>query len=89
MTRLGPAVAILALFGAHAAPAQLERYMGGGVGNDAPPREAVVQPYHLDFTDRLCVADYGDLQARCVEDRPRLNTRRSRPTGHGALRHRP
>ena len=75
------ATALMALFPT-VATAQLERYMGGGVGNDAPPREALVLPYHLDFTDRLCIADYGDLQARCVLDRVhKLASFAGRPVG--------
>jgi DNA-binding beta-propeller fold protein YncE len=67
MQRIGITLAGLAALSAAAAHAQLERYMGGGVGNGAPPREALVIPYHLDFTDRLCLADYEHLQARCVQ----------------------
>lgn len=67
MGRIGITLMGLAVLSAAAARAQLERYMGGGVGNEAPPREAVVAPYHLDFTDRLCVADYDHLQARCAQ----------------------
>jgi hypothetical protein len=67
MRRTGIALIGLAALSAAGANAQLERYMGGGVGNEAPPREAVVSPYHLDFTDRLCLADYDHLQARCVQ----------------------
>jgi hypothetical protein len=68
MRGIGITLVGLAVLAAAAANAQLERYMGGGVGNEAPPSEAVVVPYHLDFTDRLCLADYDHLQARCAQE---------------------
>jgi NHL repeat len=62
------ALALLCLLLATPAAAQLDRFMGGqgAVGNGAPPQQAVVGPYHLDMSDRLCVADYSNFEARCV-----------------------
>lgn len=64
------AMLILVILTLRACPAgaQLDRFMGGqgAVGNGAPPQQAVVGPYHVDFTDRLCVSDYSNYEARCV-----------------------
>jgi hypothetical protein len=76
------AVLLMALLAAAPAAAQLSRYMGGGIGNGAAPSEAVVGPYHLDLTDRLCIADYSGMQARCVQERVhKLATFAGRPVG--------
>jgi len=56
----------IAVLCAGAVTAQLSDYMGGGIGNNAPPSDASVSPYFLDQTDRLCVADYGNFAVRCI-----------------------